>query len=210
MPDIAPKSIDKSVSFPDASSSEVSFGDTEVITRICLEPDCENPCVKRGRGYAKWCGDHLFNHPNSPDKAPASRVITVVDKSKVKEKAKTSTLKLLTLPQYAFIAKQDAYCAYMIGEIGPEIAENVGDLAANVKLVANLVEKTETHLALAMLTVNVGRLVLAIGVHHGYVPYSGPIKLIVPKPPDNQTDMEGPTQQFRVVTSNANSNNSVA
>jgi len=203
MPDVAPKSVDDSVSFPEpTSSTEVSFGETTI--RICEEPDCDNPCKKRGRGYARWCDEHLFNHPNSPDKAPKSRVITVESKSQRKEKAKQSTLKLLTLPQYMFIAKGDAYCSYMIGEIGPEIAENMGDIAANNKWVANMVERSETGLALAMLTVNVGRLCLAIAVHHEVIPYSGPIKLIVPRPPD-KTDSEG--SRLRIVN-DANVNNS--
>lgn len=206
MPDISPKSVDVD-SFPEpVSSTEASFGEAASV-RICYEPNCDNPCVKRGRGYARFCGEHLFNHPNSPDKPPASRVIQVESKSKLKEKAKQSTLKLLTLPQYAFMASGDAYCSYVIGEIGPEIAENVGDIAANVKWVGQGIEKLETHLALAMLTVNVTRLGLAIAVHHEVVPYSGPIKLIVPKPPP-KTDTVDPSK-FRVVN-NGNPDNSAA
>lgn len=153
--------------------------------RICEEPNCGEPCVKRGRGYARWCGQHLFDHPNSPDKpGPRSKaVVPTVNKDKVKERAQARVMALLGFVQMAMYAKGDEYCTYAIGETGEPIAENIGILASNIKWLAGAVEKSENLFAVAMLTLNVMKLGAMMGVHHEWIPYSGPVKMLVPKPP---------------------------
>lgn len=163
--------------------------------RICLEPDCGEPCVKRGRGYAKWCGEHLFNHPNSnDDKAPRSRRVEPEDSDKAKAKraakAEDQVKALLSFAQLGLAAKGDVYCTWAIGETGDDIAKNVGVLASNIKWMASAVDKSENMFALLLLTMNVGRLVAMMGVHHDWIPYTGPVKILVPKPPpDSPTNI---------------------
>lgn len=182
MADSSPKS--RTVSdddFPIAS-------DNPTTIRICLEPGCGEPCVKRGRGYAKWCGEHLFNHPNSSDqRAPRSRTISSEDadkkKAAIKKRAEDQIKGLLGFAQIGLAAKGDMYCTWAIGEVGEDIANHTGTLASNIKWMATAVEKSENTFAILMLTLNVVKLGAMIGVHHDMIPYVGPVKMLVPKPP---------------------------
>ncbi len=177
MADTLPKSrADDIDTFPTSSPN--------VSVRMCVEPGCDNPAKKRGRGYAKWCDEHLFNHPNSgDDSVPKSRVIVKEDKSKVAAKAENQIKNMLGFAQLAFAGKGDVYCTWAIGEVGDDIAKNGGILASNIKWMANFVDKGENSFAMALLILNLAKLGLMIGVHHDAVPYSGIVKWLVPKPP---------------------------
>lgn len=178
MTDTSPKSRAADVDdFPSESPAITSV-------RMCSEPGCENPAKKRGRGYAKWCDEHLFNHPNSGDDTPPkSRPIATADKSKVAKKAEDQIKNMLAFGQLAFAAKGDVYCTWAIGEVGEDIAKNGGVLASNIKWMANFVDKGENTFAIALLIMNLAKLGLMIGVHHDAIPYTGVVKMLVPKPP---------------------------
>lgn len=176
---------------PHSRSEDVSANDfpsdSPTTVRICLEPGCDNPAKKRGRGFAKWCDEHLFNHPNSGDDTPPkSRVIVTVDKSKVAKKAEDQVKNLLGFAQLGFYAKGDVYCTWAIGEVGDDIAKHTGTLASNIKWMANFVDKSENTFAIALLILNLAKLGMMIGVHHDAIPYAGPVKLLVPKPPPKE------------------------
>lgn len=174
--------------------TEVSSDDfpTEVNIRICEEDGCESPCKKRGRGYARWCEQHLYNHTGD-DSRPRSRrsTTTVADveaikaaKDKVAKKAENQTKTLLSAAQLTFMGAGDMYCAKAIGQLAEPIAENMGAVASDFKLVASMIDKTDKYFALTLLMLNVTRLGLMIGTHHDVVPYGAPLKLIgIPEPP---------------------------
>jgi hypothetical protein len=181
--------------------SESEFPSNGPPIRICEEPGCGEPSVKRGRGYARWCGEHLFNHPNSPEKAgPRSKVIApTIDKNKVKEKAEERVKALLGFAQMVTYSKGDEYCTWALGETGEPIAENIGILASNIKWIASSVEKSENIFAVAMLTLNVMKLGAMMGVHHEWIPWSGPVKMLVPKPPPKNQGIVTPIRLHNLV-----------
>jgi hypothetical protein len=178
--------IPKSMQDADPNEFPSNVSNSDVSVRLCMETDCDTPCVKRGRGYAKFCGEHLFNH-TVDDTKPNTRTVTTT-KDKVAKKAENQAKALLAFAQGSFIAQGDQYCAWAVGECAEPIAENLGAVASDIKFVANMVEKGDKYFALVMLTANITKLGLMIGVHHDLVPYTGPIKLIVPKPPAKTTD----------------------
>ena len=149
--------------------------------RICAEEGCNKPCKKRGRGYAGWCDEHLFNHLG--DKPPKSREIVTIDRSKIAAKAEAQSAILLGFAQKTFLLRGDQYCAYMIGAKGEDISKNIGAVAADFKWMAKVIDKSDKYFALAMLTMNLGELALAIACHHEVIPWAGPVKHLVPKPP---------------------------
>lgn len=178
MSDSTPKSRSADVDDFPADSPPIA------VQKMCIEPGCDQPSKKRGRGYAKWCDEHLFNHPNSGDDTPPkSRPIVSVDKSKVAKKAEGQIKNMLGFAQLGFAAKDDLYCAWAIGEVGEDIAKNGGILASNIKWMANFVDKGENTFAMALLIMNLAKLGLMIGTHHDVVPYTGIVKMLVPKPP---------------------------
>lgn len=180
--------------------------------RICEEDGCENPCKKRGRGYARYCEDHLFNHTGD-DSRPRSRRSTgnVEDVRLVEEKrarsaakAEAQTKALLAPIQLVFIGKNDLHCAKAIGELAEPIAKNVGDVAADFKLVAKMIDKTDKYLAVTMLALNLTRLGLIIGTHHEVVPYSDAMKLLgIPEPPPKPVDTHSHERSFTVIDGNS-------
>lgn len=180
MTDHAPLSVVETDDFPD----------DDPPVRVCEEDGCEQPCKKRGRGYARWCEDHLFNHSGDDSKPRSRRTVEDVaaKRSRVEKKASDQTKALLAPLQMIFIGKNDMYCAAAIGELAEPIANSMGAVAADFKFVANMIDKTDKYFALTMLTMNVTRLALIIGTHHDLVPYSGPIKLLVPEPPKKVID----------------------
>lgn len=192
---------------PVSRSEEVSpndFPSESPPIRLCVELGCENPAKKRGRGYAKWCDEHLFNHPNSGDDTPPkSRNIAPVDKSKVAKKAEEQIKNMLGFAQLAFYGKGDVYCTWAIGEVGDDIAKHGGTLASNIKWMANLVDKGENTFAMALLILNMAKLGLMIGVHHDVVPYTGPVKLLVPKPPPKEVGTVVPIRIRNMVDTHA-------
>jgi hypothetical protein len=197
--DTAPRS--RSV---DVSESDFPTDSPVATVRMCIEPGCDNPSKKRGRGYAKWCDEHLFNHPNSGDDTPPkSRVIVREDKSKVAKKAEDQIKNMLGFAQLGFAAKGDGYCAWAIGEVGEDIAKNGGILASNIKWMANFVDKGENTFAIALLIMNLSKLGLMIGVHHDVVPYTGVVKMLVPKPPPKEVGTVVPIRVNNLVNGSA-------
>lgn len=176
--------MDKAPKSREISDDEFPSEDEKPI-RICVEPDCNNPCVKRGRGYAKWCQEHLFNHPNTDDKTKANAtLVRPPDRGAVAKKAEKQVTALLGALQIAFVSQGDRYCAWAVGETAEDIASNAGILASDIKWVAKAVDAGDKYFAAMLLTLNVAKLGLMIGVHHDWVPYAGPIKFLVPKPPE--------------------------
>lgn len=173
MADKTPLSMQEIDSFPDV--------------RMCTEPGCEEPAKKSGRGYSKFCVEHLF--VNKGGSTPVAEHVPVKNE-RAATKAEDQIKALLAATQLGMMAKGDLYCAWAVGETAEGIAKNAGMVAADFKLVARMVDKTDKYFAVTMLAYNVARLGLMVGVHHGMIPYSGPIKLLVPKPPDNPIEAE--------------------
>lgn len=170
-------SVPKSVTISDAEFPE------DVAVKICAEDGCDNPAAKRGRGYSAWCTEHIYLHKG--EKPPKTKEITVTSRDKIAEKAESQIKAMLAVAQVGLVLKNDNYCAWAIGETGDDIAKSGGKVAADFKWMAKGIDKADRYFALLILTMNVGKLALMMGVHHDVIPYKGPVKVLVPRPPNN-------------------------
>lgn len=150
---------------------------------VCSEPGCGRPCRKRrgAEGFLPYCSIHNTAHAGGGG-SPKSRDPKLLEEAR-NASAKRIEQQLtgwLALLQRGLVVQEDWYCAKIVGEEGPAIAKAAADVAQDFDWVKTALEKTDKYGTLAILLVAVSKVGLAIGVHHGYVPYAGPIKFLVP------------------------------
>jgi hypothetical protein len=85
--------------------------------------------------------------------------------------------------QIGLIGSGDLYCAKAVGEDIPAIAKALGELGEDFPLLKQVVDLTDKWGAISQLAYHGARLAAAIGVHHEWLPYEGPIKFLIPPPP---------------------------
>lgn len=85
--------------------------------------------------------------------------------------------------QLGLLGSGDMYCAKMVGEDIPAIAKALGELGEDFPLLKQVVDLTDKWGAISMLAYHSARLIAGIGVHHEWLPYEGPLKFLIPPPP---------------------------
>lgn len=86
--------------------------------------------------------------------------------------------------QMGLLGSGDTYCAKAIGEEIPLIGTAVGELAEEFPLLKRVVTAGDKWAALGNLAYHVGRLAACVAVHHNLLPYAGPVRFLVPPPPE--------------------------
>lgn len=107
-------------------------------------------------------------------------------KSKVAAKAEKTTIRWLAIGQTLLVANEDIYCAVAMGNVGPDIAKAVGQVAVDIPWLSKMLDEGDKYTALATLVFSVGRLGLMMAVHHDLVPYNKYTKVLVPPIPEKE------------------------
>lgn len=185
-----------------------SYGYTADGRPVCTEPGCPRGCrkIRHSDNFHPYCSAHLTEHNAAGDYAGPTNTGTSGQKTpgsrtphRLAEERKAAARRVeqnvtgwLAMVQGGFIASGDMYCARGVGEIGPPLAAAVGNVAVDFPILQKGLDKADKWASLGVLAYQIARLGLLIGVHHGVVKYEGPIRFLVPQPPQAQEQQPPP------------------
>jgi hypothetical protein len=123
------------------------------------------------------------NPPFGPTTEELKDELGEARKSRAQVKAEKSVKKWLGMGVVAFASSGDMYCASAVATSGKEIADSVGQLAAQFPWLAETLESSDKYAAVVGVVWSLGRLGLTIAAHHAPQIYNNPIvPMLVPNP----------------------------